>query len=555
MQQNYFYESTESAERGRSMINKLFTKKAMAMGMAAVMAVTSVAVFDNTASAAVKNLKKATVTKSITVGKGKKVTIKVTKVPTKGLKKKFTSKNKKVATVTKKGVVTGKKVGKTTVVVKLTYKKKSVTKKVKVAVKNPVKKLTLNQTTATIKVGATTDVKVKSVTPKTASKAVTYKTSNKKIAKVTAKGKVTGVAAGTAKITVTAADGSKKKATCAITVVAAPAATVTTAPAVATTPAASANTSSAPTATNNAPATTDNASASADPTTPSSENPSSEAPSSEAPTVAPTTSAAVTTAPATTAPATTGPATTAPAPTDDPSNPTEPATPAAISVEKEYTYTGAENEYLHLVAVMTNGDLVKYSVKTADVKPGDTLSYYKNTYLADVTAAKVSTEASVTLKKDGMTVDGMNFTVEKTGEKSGKVTVETTSKDIASLTFYDAEADYEKEAKDFNVADIKENGVTLGYEDTEAKVTTKCAISAAQLKAIKKANVATTVAVTGTAVYNKEEVSEVVEITVDPTNGTVAYKGALAKVYAFDEDNSTVGILKLYKDKKLNIFF
>ena len=113
------------------MINKLFTKKAMAMGMAAVMAVTSVALCDNTASAAVKNLKKATVTKSVTVGKGKKVTIKVTKVPTKGVKKKFTSKNKKVATVTKKGVVTGKKAGKAVISVKANGK----TVKVSVTVK------------------------------------------------------------------------------------------------------------------------------------------------------------------------------------------------------------------------------------------------------------------------------------------------------------------------------------------------------------------------------------------------------------------------------------
>ena len=525
------------------MINKLFTKKAMAMGMAAVMAVTSVALCDNTASAAVKNLKKATVTKSVTVGKGKKVTIKVTKVPTKGVKKKFTSKNKKVATVTKKGVVTGKKVGKTTVVVKLTYKKKSVTKKVKVAVKNPVKKLTLNKKTATINVGATTDVKVKSVTPKNASKAVTYKTSNKKIAKVTAKGKVTGVAAGTAKITVTAADGSKKKATCAITVVAAPAATVTTAPAVATTPAAGANATTVPTATNNAPATTDNASASADPT-------------------ATATATVEETAPAegTATPVVSGTATPVVSGTATPVVSATPVPGTGVKADKTYTYDEtAKDKWLHLVAVKTNGDLVKYSVEATDtVTAGGILVYNKTVYEADVTAAKTSSTGSAVLSKnDPMDVEDENlrFTVEKKGEKTVKVTVEATSEDIASLTFYDADADYIKEAKDFNVADIKENGVTLSYEDTEAKVTTKCAISADQLKAIKKANTVTTVAVTGTAMYGEEKVSEVVEITVDPTNGTVAYKGALAKVYAFDEDNSTVGILKLYEDKKLNIYF
>lgn len=528
------------------MINKLFTKKAMAMGMAAVMAVTSVALCDNTASAAVKNLKKATVTKSVTVGKGKKVTIKVTKVPTKGVKKKFTSKNKKVATVTKKGVVTGKKVGKTTVVVKLTYKKKSVTKKVKVAVKNPVKKLTLNKKTATINVGATTDVKVKSVTPKNASKAVTYKTSNKKIAKVTAKGKVTGVAAGTAKITVTAADGSKKKATCTITVVAAPAAKVTTAPAVATTPAAGSKATTVPTATNNAPGATDNASASADPTAPSSENPSSEAPSSEAPTVAPTTSAAVTTAPATTAPATSGPATTAPAPTDDPSNPTESATPATISVEKEYTYTGAENEHLHLVAVKTNGDLVKYSVEATDeVTSGSSLSYSRAIYKADVTKYVDASKETVTLTSgSAMTVDGMEFTVVQTGKKAGKVTVVAPADEFVSLKFYDKAV-----VTTYNVDkdSIKENGITLTYEVADAA--TKCAISADMLKAVSGAAVATTVAVTGEAVNG--DATEEVELTVDSTNGTVAYKGVLVKVFAYKKN--TVKVLMLSDDKNVSV--
>lgn len=532
------------------MINKLFTKKAMAMGMAAVMAVSSVVVFDDTASAAVKNLKKATVAKSVTVGKGKKVTIKVTKVPKKGVKKKFTSKNKKVATVTKKGVVTGKKVGKTTVVVKLTYKKKSVTKKVKVTVKKPVKKLTLNQNTATINVGATTDVKVKSVTPKTASKAVTYKSSASKIAKVTAKGKVTGVAAGTAKITVTAADGSKKKATCTITVVAAPAAKVTTAPAVATTPAAGANTTKAPvaTATNNAPGATDNAPASADPTAPAEGTATPDAVGTATPDAAGTaTPGAVESAEPTT-----------PGAVESDAPATDAPVAEVVKAEKEYTYDeAAQDKWIHLVAVKANGDMVKYSVEATDeVTSGSSLSYKKVLYKADVTKPSVVSDEAITLVSgSAMTVDGMKFTVIQTGKKAGKVTVEAPADEFVSIKFYDFAVDYTKEAKDFNVADIKEKGVTLSYEDREAKVTTKCAISAAQLKAIKKANVATTVAVTGTAMYGEKKASEVVEITVDPTNGTVAYKGALAKVYAFDEENSTVGILKLYEDKKLNIYF
>ena len=57
------------------------------------------------------------------------------------------------------------------------------------------------------------------VTPAKASQKVTYKSSNKKVATVSSKGVVKGVKAGTAKITVTAADGSGKKATVTVKVV------------------------------------------------------------------------------------------------------------------------------------------------------------------------------------------------------------------------------------------------------------------------------------------------------------------------------------------------
>ena len=118
-------------------------KKAMAMGMAALVAVTSVG--GNTAEAAVKKLtKKATVTKSLTVKVGKTKKISVKKVPKK-TKVTYKTNKKKIATVTKKGVVKGVKKGKAVITVKLKYKKKTITKKCNVT----VKKATTTKVTAT----------------------------------------------------------------------------------------------------------------------------------------------------------------------------------------------------------------------------------------------------------------------------------------------------------------------------------------------------------------------------------------------------------------------
>lgn len=85
------------------------------------------------------------------------------------------------------------------------------------ATKKPTK-ITLNATSATIGVGAKTTIKVKKVTPSSASKAVTYKSSNKKIATVSKKGVVTGKKAGTATITVTSTKAKKVTAKFKVTV-------------------------------------------------------------------------------------------------------------------------------------------------------------------------------------------------------------------------------------------------------------------------------------------------------------------------------------------------
>lgn len=80
-----------------------------------------------------------------------------------------------------------------------------------------VRKITLQKTGASVNVGKTAAIKVKSVTG-LKSKAVIYKSSNKKIAAVTSKGVVTGKKAGTATITVTSKENKKVAAKFKVTV-------------------------------------------------------------------------------------------------------------------------------------------------------------------------------------------------------------------------------------------------------------------------------------------------------------------------------------------------
>lgn len=147
----------------------------------------------------------------LSVNVGKKYTLKV-----KNTKKKvkWSSSKKSVATVSAKGVVTAKKKGTATITAKVGNKKYTC----KVTVKQPVKSLKLNKKSATLKKkGGTVTLKA-TISPKTANnKDLTWKSSNKKVATVK-NGKVTAVGNGTCTITATAKDGSKKKATCKITV-------------------------------------------------------------------------------------------------------------------------------------------------------------------------------------------------------------------------------------------------------------------------------------------------------------------------------------------------
>lgn len=155
--------------------------------------------------------------KVATVNVGKKVTVKATVTPANADNKTlvWTSSNTKIATVSN-GVVKGVKAGRVIITAKTTDGS-NVSATCTVTVKQPVTRISLSKK-ATMYTGKKLTLKAK-VNPANASnKALTWKSSNTKIAKVASNGVVTGVKAGTVKITATAKDGSRKSATCTVTV-------------------------------------------------------------------------------------------------------------------------------------------------------------------------------------------------------------------------------------------------------------------------------------------------------------------------------------------------
>lgn len=198
-----------------------FIKKitVVAIALVAVIAVASTGI---SADAAAKKPTKITLkATSKTVDIKGKVTVSVKSVKPAKADKTVTwkSSNKKIATVSSKGVVTGKKKG--TVKITATSKKN---KKVKATITIKVKNLKatsvkLDQTKATVALDGTTTLKA---TVKGAkgfyNQGVKWTSSNKAVATVSSKGVVTAKKVGTATITATDKSGSKKKATCKITV-------------------------------------------------------------------------------------------------------------------------------------------------------------------------------------------------------------------------------------------------------------------------------------------------------------------------------------------------
>ena len=155
--------------------------------------------------------------KVATVNVGKNVTVKATVTPANADNKTlaWTSSNTKIATVSN-GVVKGVKAGRVIITAK-TIDGSNISAKCTVTVKQPVTRISLSKK-ATMYTGKKLTLKTK-VNPANASnKALTWKSSNTKLATVASTGVVTGVKAGTVKITATAKDGSRKSATCTVTV-------------------------------------------------------------------------------------------------------------------------------------------------------------------------------------------------------------------------------------------------------------------------------------------------------------------------------------------------
>ena len=159
-----------------------------------------------TANAAVKINKT-----SVSVLRGKTYNLKIT-----GTKKKikWTSSNKKIATVSASGKIKGIKKGRCNIYAKVGKKKYTC----KVTVKQPVTSIKLSKKSISLNKGKKYTLKARIAPKNAANKAVVWKSSNTKIASVSSKGVVTAKSAGTTTITATAKDGSRKKASCKVTI-------------------------------------------------------------------------------------------------------------------------------------------------------------------------------------------------------------------------------------------------------------------------------------------------------------------------------------------------
>lgn len=131
---------------------------------------------------------------------------------------KYKSSNTSIATVNAKGVVTVKKKGKCKITVTSIYDSKvKGTLSLTVSKGKQKAKITLKEKKASIVVGKTTTVKVKSFKG-ISNKNIAFSSSDKKVATVSSKGKVTGKKAGKATITVTSLINKKVKAVFKVTV-------------------------------------------------------------------------------------------------------------------------------------------------------------------------------------------------------------------------------------------------------------------------------------------------------------------------------------------------
>ncbi len=157
-----------------------------------------------------------------TVEEGAEVTLTATVTPDNATDKTVTwsTSNEAIATVSG-GVVTGVKAGEVTITAKAGDKSATCTVTVTAAATEPevvpVTGVTLSQTAVTLDIDQSITLTATVAPENATNKAVTWASDKTDVATVDSNGKVTAVAAGTANITVTTADGGKT-ATCAVTV-------------------------------------------------------------------------------------------------------------------------------------------------------------------------------------------------------------------------------------------------------------------------------------------------------------------------------------------------
>lgn len=163
--------------------------------------------------------KKVELNKSIyTLKKGKKVTLKTKVSPANATKRKITWQSSKpsVASINASGVVSAKKNGKTYITA--TVKGTKVKDRMLLIVGTPVTSVNVRKTRITLDAGKSANVGAK-VSPSNAStKSVNYKSFSTSVATVSSSGVITARSPGTAKIQVTAKDGTEKKKYVTVTV-------------------------------------------------------------------------------------------------------------------------------------------------------------------------------------------------------------------------------------------------------------------------------------------------------------------------------------------------